>query len=331
METTLYEADFPLFEGDFLLDEFSLAELPSGPQKNVKSGALQAPLSPEGDLKPAELFQNLTRGAEPAEQEDTAETPFQADWLDTKLDLFEFLQTDEQQIEEITPDESTDALTMLSNLGRPVIVEQLKTDNQTLMEALTSLTDALDVPVEIAPVKHTDGEFAQPFSPVSVDDIESLLSENQSPSNSAMSTAPSSPQHSSPSTSAMSTAPSSPQHSDHDDDTFNSILYELMTEGQTESTAGPAKKSKSRKKGPYGSAKKDYDKTLDRKQRKKQQNRDAALRYRSKKRSQQEILDSQAEELEEKNKTLRDKVDSISREIQYLKDLMAEVRKAKSQ
>jgi len=311
METTLYEADFPLFEGDFLLDEFSLAELPSGPQKNVKSVALQAPLSPEGDLKPAELFQNLTRGADPVK--DAAETPFQADWLDTKLDLFEFLQTDEQQIEEITPDESTDALTMLSNLGRPVIVEQLKTDNQTLMEALTSLTDALDVPVEITPVKNTDGEFAQPFSPVSVDDIESLLSENT------------------PSTSAMSTAPSSPQHSEHDDGTFNSILYELMTEGQTESTAGPAKKSKSRKKGPYGSAKKDYDKTLDRKQRKKQQNRDAALRYRSKKRSQQEILDSQAEELEEKNKTLRDKVDSISREIQYLKDLMAEVRKAKSQ
>lgn len=311
MESALYD-EFPLFEGDFLLDGFSLTpELPSGPEKDVKLGALQAPLSPEGDIKPAQLFQNLTEQHAPATQE--TEQPFQSEWLDTKLDLLEFLGTD-QKIE-VAPEEPSDAISLLDSLGQqPIVVEQLKADNQTLMEALTSLTEALDVPaVEITPaVKDIDCDIGQPLSPVSVDDIESLLSE------------------SGPSTSALSTAPSSPQHSEHDD-TFNSILFDLMSEGQTESAAGPAKKSKGRKKAPYGSAKKDYDRNLNRKERKKQQNKDAALRYRSKKRGEQDILNEQAAKLEERNKELKEKVDSISREIQYLKDLMSEVRKAKSQ
>lgn len=68
----------------------------------------------------------------------------------------------------------------------------------------------------------------------------------------------------------------------------------------------------------------------DRKQRKKEQNRTAALRYREKKRGEQDHVQKEADELEAKNKVLRDKVDSLSREIKYLKDLMAEVHEARS-
>lgn len=68
----------------------------------------------------------------------------------------------------------------------------------------------------------------------------------------------------------------------------------------------------------------------DRRERKKEQNRTAALRYRDKKRSEQDILQQEADELMEANSVLREKKDSIAREIKYLKDLMAEVKKARS-
>ncbi len=67
----------------------------------------------------------------------------------------------------------------------------------------------------------------------------------------------------------------------------------------------------------------------DRKERKKQQNRSAALRYRQKKKTEKGSVDGECEILQERNTELKDKVDSISREINYLKDLLAEVYKAK--
>jgi len=60
-----------------------------------------------------------------------------------------------------------------------------------------------------------------------------------------------------------------------------------------------------------------------------EQNKTAATRYRQKKRVEQEVLLTECTELEKKNDVLRDKAESISREIQYLKDLMEEVRNAK--
>lgn len=66
-----------------------------------------------------------------------------------------------------------------------------------------------------------------------------------------------------------------------------------------------------------------------RSQRKKQQNKDAALRYRQKKREEKSTIKDECGQLEQKNNELKDKVDSMTREIQYLKDLLAEVYKAK--
>ncbi|XP_072539584.1 cyclic AMP-dependent transcription factor ATF-4 [Salminus brasiliensis] len=71
-------------------------------------------------------------------------------------------------------------------------------------------------------------------------------------------------------------------------------------------------------------------KTADKKLKKMEQNKTAATRYRQKKRVEQESLNSECTELEKRNRELSEKADSISREIQYLKDLIEEVRSAKN-
>lgn len=68
-------------------------------------------------------------------------------------------------------------------------------------------------------------------------------------------------------------------------------------------------------------------KVVEKKLKKMEQNKTAATRYRQKKRVEQEQLSSELEDLEKRNSELKEKADSISREIQYLKDLMEEVRK----
>lgn len=71
-------------------------------------------------------------------------------------------------------------------------------------------------------------------------------------------------------------------------------------------------------------------KTPDKKLKKMEQNKTAATRYRQKKRVEQDNLNAECTELERKNAELAEKADSISREIQYLKDLIEEVRSAKN-
>lgn len=68
---------------------------------------------------------------------------------------------------------------------------------------------------------------------------------------------------------------------------------------------------------------------LDKKLKKMEQNKTAATRYRQKKRAEQEALTGECKELEKKNETLKEKADSLAKEIQYLKDLIEEVRKAR--
>lgn len=77
---------------------------------------------------------------------------------------------------------------------------------------------------------------------------------------------------------------------------------------------------------PYSKSKK---KTPEQRQRKKAQNRTAASRYRVKKKDELQTISSEADELEEKNKELRGKVDGLRTEIDYLKNLMLDVIKAR--
>lgn len=68
---------------------------------------------------------------------------------------------------------------------------------------------------------------------------------------------------------------------------------------------------------------------VEKKLKKMEQNKTAATRYRQKKRVEQESLNSECSELEKKNRELSEKADSLSREIQYLRDLLEEMRTAK--
>ncbi|XP_059404233.1 uncharacterized protein LOC132139696 [Carassius carassius] len=69
----------------------------------------------------------------------------------------------------------------------------------------------------------------------------------------------------------------------------------------------------------------------ERKQKKRDQNKTAAHRYRQRKRAELDTLEDQLHGLEGKNRELRDKAESVEREIQYVKDLLIEVYKARSQ
>lgn len=67
----------------------------------------------------------------------------------------------------------------------------------------------------------------------------------------------------------------------------------------------------------------------DKKLKKMAQNKTAATRYRQKKRAEQEALISEHALLERKNMELTEKAESMAREIEYLKELMEEVRLAR--
>jgi len=98
-----------------------------------------------------------------------------------------------------------------------------------------------------------------------------------------------------------------------------SPLYEPPTLDQ------PRTKSKrGRRMAPYSKL------PADRKERKKIQNKTAALKYRQKKKEETKKVFTEVELLEIKNKELKNKVESISKEISYLKQLMSDVLKAKS-
>uniref|UniRef100_A0A4W5QIT3 Cyclic AMP-dependent transcription factor ATF-4 n=1 Tax=Hucho hucho TaxID=62062 RepID=A0A4W5QIT3_9TELE len=71
-------------------------------------------------------------------------------------------------------------------------------------------------------------------------------------------------------------------------------------------------------------------KVVEKKLKKMEQNKTAATRYRQKKKSEQEVLSTECSELEQRNRELAEKADGISKEIQYLRDLMEEVRSAKN-
>lgn len=67
----------------------------------------------------------------------------------------------------------------------------------------------------------------------------------------------------------------------------------------------------------------------ERKMRKKQQNKDAATRYRQKKKAEATTVDSEVQGLEDRNTSLKESVESMTKEISYLKDLLVEVYQAR--
>lgn len=70
--------------------------------------------------------------------------------------------------------------------------------------------------------------------------------------------------------------------------------------------------------------------TSDRKQRKMQQNRVAAYRYRQKKKAEQDAIRIDREKLEKRNNTLRTRVHQMKQEIEYLRSLMNDMKKLRA-
>ncbi|XP_034004103.1 cyclic AMP-dependent transcription factor ATF-4 isoform X2 [Trematomus bernacchii] len=71
-------------------------------------------------------------------------------------------------------------------------------------------------------------------------------------------------------------------------------------------------------------------KVVEKKLKKMEQNKTAATRYRQKKRVEQDLVSEECEELMKKNEALEERAEAISREINYLKELMEEVRRRRN-
>ena len=146
---------------------------------------------------------------------------------------------------------------------------------------------------------------------ISSDDIESLLSSG-----------PSSPEDSitfqTVDTSQLDESFTSSVDSSFDKDSNTEVV--VVRESKRKS------KQQKMRPSPYSS---DDGMYLNKKDRKKIQNKNAATRYRVKKRQEKDTIQQQENKLYEKNRELREKADSLQREITYMKELMNEIYKAK--
>ncbi|KAF0307018.1 Cyclic AMP-dependent transcription factor ATF-4 [Amphibalanus amphitrite] len=92
--------------------------------------------------------------------------------------------------------------------------------------------------------------------------------------------------------------------------------------------APPAKRRQARPR-PYDKQARRQITEEERRQRKKEQNKSAATRYRQKKKEEQELISTDQEQLEAHNAQLKERVNTLTRELSYLKHLMKEVIKFK--
>ncbi|ESO89067.1 hypothetical protein LOTGIDRAFT_228997 [Lottia gigantea] len=139
--------------------------------------------------------------------------------------------------------------------------------------------------------------------------------------------------------SILSSSPSSPSSSISSSDcSTNSELYKLMTQPchkrySTPRSSPYSSPSTSNKKSKAKSVLTDSDSLesqfLSKKERKKLQNKNAAIRYRQKKKAEADDIKLEEDQLQDKNDKLQDKVDELQREIAYMKNLMTEVYKAR--
>ncbi|CAJ1075946.1 activating transcription factor 4b [Xyrichtys novacula] len=97
-------------------------------------------------------------------------------------------------------------------------------------------------------------------------------------------------------------------------------------------TASPPSNSAAgvRLKGASGEEKVSFKAPKAKKLKKMEQNKTAATRYRQKKRAEQDALLEEHTVLERKNMELKERAESMAREIEYLKELMEEVRTART-
>lgn len=132
----------------------------------------------------------------------------------------------------------------------------------------------------------------------------------------------------------QSSNPPSPGSSCSDNSEGALYLKELLSKDTSKTTnqkqevktTGLKRQAPSSPSGAYPKPPK-REKTQAQRQRKRVQNKDAATRYRVKKRSEQDVLFEQAEKAESENNELKKQLSSITTEIEYLKNLLIDAYK----
>lgn len=261
-------------------------------------------LKPKDELKVGETLPDLLGDADFQSADQDQDYLGQSEWMTTWTDLLhvpmdpveEILQQAERGMVE---PEVTMNTYKLSNEQEKIVQEILNDAKPNWCE--TSLDE---VPALISFEEATADQFSPLTPPLSPDDIESILSDPSSP---------------------LSDVTSSDIGSVSMDDP-DWLPYESTT---------PRKQTTSYTKlrpKPYDKPSTSQSKAsvpLSKKERKREQNKNAAIRYREKKRAEAEVVTTEERQLEEKNKSLKNKVESMTNEITYLKDLLREVYKAK--
>lgn len=341
--------EFSLQPEDYLDQTFGLSAEILAADLNTDGGILDLGHSLGDGLKPQYPVSTLTGTDESIDDllfQDADGGSFGEDWMET-VDLSVFLDSDNSVIPTAVPppvvpvtqkiEAKNNAFELLKSLLTGAISEvqppatvvppspeaevpdiNFFTDNFLSQpeEQLNAQAETSVVKVEIKSEneQNTIIDFSQVdlASPISSDDIESLLSSG-----------PSSPNESvtlhTVDTSQLDESFSSTSESSFFDKGIGQDV--VIRESKRKS-----KKPKSRS-SPYDSD--DGGVYYDRKDRKKMQNKNAATRYRVKKRMEKETLQEQENSLSDKNKGLREKVESLQREIAYMKELMNEIYKAK--
>ncbi|XP_077427681.1 cyclic AMP-dependent transcription factor ATF-4 [Vanacampus margaritifer] len=229
------------------------------------------------------------------------------DWMSEKIDLSDF---------------------DLESLIGPCSSDEPPASPEDLLASLSSHMDLDLEPFQVSPPE--DGEQLAPEPPVVV-----MKSEPRSPG------PPPSPAFSETDTkSPLAAIVPSPEHPQEEVlvKTASPLPCDCDSDSGIESSAGsPRAKPYARPEPPSASSSPSpkakvkspsgAPKVVEKKLKKMEQNKTAATRYRQKKRVEQDQINVECEALETKNRELAERADAISREIQYLKDLMEEVRK----
>lgn len=163
-----------------------------------------------------------------------------------------------------------------------------------VIDLLNQLTDKMDSDMYIDPAD-LEAFVSFPLHPVSPDDIESLLSSQLSAVDTRVNATASSSFHSS------TTETSVPE-----------TYSPLWTSTENVEVASPCL----------------VEHVVEKKRKKQDQNKTAALRYRQKKRDEHGTVLSECEELEKRNIELKTKVAEMTKEIDYLKGLIEEISAA---
>ncbi|XP_041362341.1 cyclic AMP-dependent transcription factor ATF-5-like [Gigantopelta aegis] len=298
------------------------------------------PLESLGRSEPVKHCSTAPDVVEHVSHDDRWEDPFSEQWMeDTGLaELFDVIPTELATVKQVHPSSDDYSAYAINLLAEILETSETSSKQEPVCKPEPSTPPLADV--GIAPVisfdTSQDSEICEIFlrdncgvlgSPLSVEDVESLLSGSE-PSSPGTSVPPSpSPGTSVPPSLSPGTSvpPSSVTRPISD-------LEKLLTSDMPISVHR-VKNSTSRNIRPKIKTVSDTCdinmEFLSKKEKKKIQNKNAAIRYRMKKKVESETIKSEEKQLEDKNTGLRDKVDQLQREIQYMKNLMDEVRNAK--